>query len=208
MPDLREAISLLIEHFRCAGCAALVFTLGFISSVVVVKYRIEPLLIFPRWVAGKLQRMLKLNAVAIFLLIFGFNSTAICVYMLTGAIHYLAPVVIAFLTGKNIGVITFLAGRTPADETTAPQPSPVRQLIAIICGVLTALLEMPCFWLGIAMGMTLGGFGGGPTVNLGAAAIARLSAYLWLVVPVLFVSAIAETMGIRFMMAKEKKEND
>ncbi|NOZ21089.1 MAG: stage II sporulation protein M [Planctomycetes bacterium] len=207
MPDLREAISLIIAHFRCAGYAAVVFTLGFISSVVVVKYRIEPLIVFPRWVTGKLHRLLKLNPPVMFLFIFGFNSTAICVYMLSGVIHYLVPVAIAFLTGKNIGVITFLAARTPPDEALESQPHRRLQILATACGILTALLEMPCFWIGIAMGMTLGGFGGGPGGDTSVAVVARLGAYLYVIVPVLLVSAIAETIGITLMMVRKDEED-
>lgn len=207
MSELRQATILVGAHVFGTGYASLVFTLGFFSSLTVVKYRIEPLMVFPRWVARKIQRLVLLPSPLLFLVIFGFNGLAICAYMLTGLLHYAVPAMIAFLTGTNLGVVLFLGTTTiPGGPVQARGPGR-RQFWAVVCGLVTALLELPAFWIAIAMGMTLGGFGG-PVDDLRSAALARLSAYVRLIAPVLMVSAAVETLGIRLMPANDRKEED
>jgi len=205
LSEFHASISFLTLHLRPAAYAALVFTLGLLSSITVVKYRIEVLLAFPRWLSQKLPRMLSLSALPMLLIIFGFNSTAILLYMLTGAAHYLAPVFIAFMTGTHIGIISILAMGASAAPPAAQEQGMARRRFALLCGLLTGLLELPCFWLAIGMGMTLGGFGA-PVDDLAAMALVRLSVYARMIAPVLFLSAAIETIGIKLMDGGEKKE--
>lgn len=210
MSEFAHAIAFVIAHVGTAAYAALVFTLGLVGAFIAVRYRIEALIAFPRWMANKLQGLIFLPPVLLFLLIFGFNGTAICAYMLTGAIHYLVPVFIAFMTGTNIGIIMLLGVTSPPDAPRQPvsfETNPRRQAVAMLCGLLTALLELPCFWLGIALGMTLGGFGGG-TEGTRAAIAQRVRAYAQIILPILCISAAAETLGIKLMIRTDRKEDD
>jgi len=218
MPLLRASLSLLGEHWKLGALQCLVFILGILSSGLVLRYHLTFLTRFPFWMMHRILRFLarRPSLPAIFLIIFLFNSVAILVYMLTGAVLSALPTAICFLTGMNIGIIagampaaaaSQLAGGTPAlvpsRRDAAGEPHPVGRasgagLLDGVCFLLVAGLELPVLWLALAMGTTMA-----PLWSLGATAAGdgavapRLLAYLVICVPVLCLSAIIEAVGIR-----------
>jgi hypothetical protein len=132
---------------------------------------------------------------ALGLFIFAFNGVAMPVYMLLGIIPGLAAL-ITFLTGLNVILIGLLAREMPSDDA-APRRAP--PISVRICGLLTLLLELPCFWY--TMGMTLRmkpslfemwrSADGSPIAQ-------RVTAYLTIILPILFVSAMVEAYAFSF----------
>ena len=68
--------------------------------------------------------------------------------------------------------------------------------LSMACGVLVLLLELPCFWYCIAMGISMGWAVQGGTPYQTALA-SRAPAYASVIVPLLLVSALAESVTIR-----------
>jgi uncharacterized membrane protein SpoIIM required for sporulation len=63
------------------------------------------------------------------------------------------------------------------------------------------MLELPCFWLSVGMGIGLGRAlsvpGAYNAANIRQQLAPRIDAYWMIIVPILLVSAIAETIAIR-----------
>lgn len=218
-----KAFQVIYEHLTLAFYAALVFGMGFVSSFVVVRGRLNFLMRFPLWFAARMERVLASHRafITIFLIIFIFNSVAMFLYMLSGVVDML-PAVIDFLTGMNIGIV-MLAKRHPIEgnvggvdppphieeiEFTTTRMLPVvarsRRQPWIIAGffVVTAL-ELPSLWISIAMGIGLCHFAqpDGAAIALTSRIAVRALAYILVIVPVLAVSALAETISLRMMQA-------
>ena len=133
---------------------------------------------------------------ALGLFIFAFNGVAMLVYMLLGIIPGLAAV-ISFFTGLNIILIGLLAREFPSDDAAPRVRAP--PISVRICGLLTLLLELPCFWY--TMGMTLWMKPGLLAMWRSAdwSPIAqRVAAYLTIILPILFVSAMVEAYAVSF----------
>jgi hypothetical protein len=129
------------------------------------------------------------------LFIFAFNGVAMLVYMLLGIIPGLGAL-ISFFTGLNVILIGLIAREFPSEE---PRPRRDPPLSVRLCGLLTLLLELPCFWF--TMGLTLW-LKRGPVAMWQSAdwspIAQRVTAYLTIILPILFVSAMAEAYAVSF----------
>jgi uncharacterized membrane protein YdcZ (DUF606 family) len=124
-------------------------------------------------------------------------------YMASG-VHPGIPAAISILTGYNIAVILLVAAEAEDLDGLAVSPSSGWQpgrWVAGLCGLAVILLELPCFWYSIAMGIRLGQeIVAGQTSYVEGIA-ARLHAYVLLILPMLLVSAVCEAIAIRGMSA-------
>ena len=190
-----ESIHVLLAHAGLAVAAALLFAAGAAFAIPVMRWRVEFLLAVPRSFAGWLARVLKSrpSTPRLALFIFCFNGAAIFVYMMTGLIPGLA-IVVAFLTGLNVALASMLGRNTfSATEVTLERLS----FLSRACALLTFILELPCFWFAMAMGIGLElnvvelarGADAGPL-------LARMQAYALIILPALALSALAESYAI------------
>ena len=203
MAGMIQSVEFLLHHTLTAGAAAVLFAAGMACATPVYQRRVERLLAFPRWVARKLQRIRekKPSVPALGLFIFAFNGVAMLVYMLLGIIPGVAAL-ISFLTGMNVILIGLLARETPSDDA-APRRAP--PISVRLCGLLTLLLELPCFWY--TMGMTIWMDKGLYAMYRSAdwSPIAqRVTAYLTIILPILFVSAMVEAYAVSFSYRDEE----
>ena len=189
------------EHFRLALHAALLFAVGLFASYPVVKYRVRwlaavplALLRFVLRLIGPSPALARMAGVT-----WAFNSVVMFVYMATG-FHPLLPKVLGVWMGLNIGTVIGMAPdyeelRTvsrPAAGQWAPPPG-----LARVCALLVPVLELPCFFYAVAMGMSMGQqVQSGALPYLSALAV-RSQAYAALLVPILLASAVAEVTAIR-----------
>jgi len=207
MADMMRSVEFLLRHTLYAGVAAVLFAWGMACATPVYRRRMESLLSFPRWVALKLRgiRDRKPSVPVLGLFIFAFNGVAMLVYMLLGIVPGLAAL-ISFFTGLNIILIGLVAREMPSDDVGPrlfePEPQSRRRappLSVRICGLLTLLLELPCFWF--TMGMTIWMK---PSIfaivrSADWSPIAqRVTAYLTIILPILFVSAMVEAYAVSF----------
>ena len=129
-----------------------------------------------------------------------YNCAVMFLYMATG-FHPILPHAFAAWSGLNIGLIMARAGddqghlfdrlASPADGRWRPS-----RALAGLCGALVLLVELPCFWYAVGMGVSLGRevqAGGRYLAGLGV----RTAAYGCLIVPALLASAAAESVAIR-----------
>ena len=197
MAGMIRPIVFLLHHTLYAGLAAVLFAAGMGCATPVYQRRMERLLSFPRWVALKLRgiREKKPSVPALGLFIFAFNGVAMLVYMLLGIIPGLAAV-ISFFTGLNVILIGLLAHEMPWDDA-APRRAP--PISVRICGLMTLLLELPCFWytMGMTLWMTPGLFAMWRSADWSPIA-QRVTAYLTVILPILFVSAMVEAYAVSF----------
>lgn len=191
---------LLQEHARLSLHAAILFAVGLYAAYPVVRFRMGvvawPALALFRAVLRLLGPSPSLALAAG--VIFSFNSVVIFLYMASG-FHPLAPKLFAVWTGLNIGAIMGAVhrGEVPAGPLLiAPGQWRPPSWLGGVCGLMVLLLELPCFWLAIAMGMSLGHAVQADVPYLVALA-PRALAYCGVVVSVLFVSAVAEAVAIR-----------
>ncbi len=184
IPSFWSSLRLLGDHLWLGAIAAVLFAAGVGTSAPVVRSNVRWLMALP---------------------IFGFNASMICLYMLSGVLVVL-PAAIAFLTGLNIGVIVLKSGEielpggerplapVAAEETTAPP-------WVGLCSLAVLVLELPSFWISVGMGIGMGRHlainGPYDWPSISALAIERLHAYWMVIIPVLFISALAETAAIR-----------
>ena len=210
MVSLYSCLRLLVDHMWLGVAAALLFVAGLATAGPVVRYDYRALMVFPLWVVRRVMRIIgsEMRALRVFLVIFLFNSVAIYLYMVSGVLIIL-PAAFAFLTGLNIGVVV-LKGResalaaaveAPPDPSVAP-PAPVGIPRWVdYCGMVVLALELPSFWisvgLGIGMARKLSVAGQYTLGNMGALLTERTHAYWMIILPALFLSAVAETAAIR-----------
>jgi len=205
----------LVLHFAPACLAALLFFAGAGLAAVVARWgpvflTCPALLLFKgvRRLMGERPGLLRMV-----LVIFGFNGAAMFLYMASG-VRPAIPLAIDVLTGFNIAAILLLAGQ---ESVFAPAPGsdaggadrvaagllwiPSEKLTAL-CGLAVLLLELPCFWYSIALGVTLGREVVEGQQGYAAALSARGAAYVRLVLPALLVSALCEAVAIRGMQSR------
>ncbi|MFO7958282.1 MAG: stage II sporulation protein M [Candidatus Brocadiia bacterium] len=190
----------VVRHFRLAVHALLLFLVGMFIAWPVIRYKLrfivrpaEAVLRFVTHLMGQSPGIPRMAAV-----IFGYNATAIFIYMASG-FHPLLPKVFGVWTGLNIAVLMGMVQRegeimdvfrrTPGQWTPPPR-------LTGLCGLLVLLLELPCFWFSIAMGISLGHAVQGGQGYLPALAM-RAQAYVSVIAPVLLVSAVSEAVAIR-----------
>jgi hypothetical protein len=198
---MNVATFLFIDHFVPAGKAALCFFAGALAVIPVVKLNRSACEIASSWLLRTLSKLFGRHPgpLRTVLTIFLFNGTAIFVYMSLG-INPIVPKLIAVLTGFTIalcfslprhleGMIEFPIRR--ADDWV---PAP---FLTIACGIATALLELPCFFFSIGMGITLGKEVMSHQTTYLSGLETRAMVYASIVLPLLFLSAICETIAIR-----------
>jgi hypothetical protein len=182
--------------------ALCLFVLGFGFSYFVEKFEIRVLKAFPIWFLRQTARFGNPQRpfLFLFLFIFLFNSIAICLYMLSGLL-VLFPVLIAFLTGTNIGIIILHPIPEDLKEGSIYRPRKEVKLgpFLMILTALVPLLELFVFCISIAMGLEMASsmlldFSWQNGVTL---AIPRLKTYVMVCVPLLFISALAEARVIK-----------
>ena len=209
MPPLSESVALVYQHLGLGLVAALLFAAGLATSVAIVRGDVRWMMALPLWLVRRVLRVIgpDFPTVRVFLVIFCFNSVAIFLYMASGVLVVL-PGLVAFLTGVNIGVIVLKApelevpgaDRRLADAVHAADDADVPQWVSL-CSFAVLVLELPSFWLSVGMGIGMGReltrVGQYTLANMEALLADRTAAYLMLVVPVLFLSALAETAAIR-----------
>jgi uncharacterized membrane protein SpoIIM required for sporulation len=203
METFVSSLKLLGEHVGLGGIAALLFVAGLGTSGAVVRNDVRWLMAMPMWIVRRVMGFIapEFPPVRVFLVIFLFNSIAIFLYMGSGVL-IVVPAAVAFLTGLNIGVIVLRSreigmpsGAEPSDST---DPAEVPPWVGV-CGMAVVALELPCFWLSMAMGIRMGQAlsRSYTAAHLGELFVPRATAYLAVIVPVLFISALAETAAIR-----------
>ena len=213
-----QSLRLIWEQAPLAGASAAVFVIGFASAWVVVRSDIRFLIRPALWFLNTILSLVRRRRTFLFILclIFGFNGTAMLLYMLSGIVPFL-PAAICFLTGMNIAV-AMLKGHTlpgvakespapaePMDGTLSEDASPAVEsrpgqgCFLAICFLLVAALELPCFWLAIALGTSMEFSGVGRLTQAGMLQVIlpRVVAYLEVILPVLGVSAAIEALAIR-----------
>lgn len=221
-----ESWSLFWRHTPLAAASAAVFFIGFASAWVVVRSDIRFLIWFPLWFLKTITSVVRRRPSFpfIFMVIFGFNSVAMFVYMLTGMAPFL-PAAICFLTGMNIA-IAVLKGHTlslgargcappenppedsaekPGEDGAGQGDSPPGEVslgsgcFILACFVVVLALELPCFWFSIALGtsMEFGEMGRFTSAGMMQVMLPRVLAYLRIIMPLLAVSAAAEATAIR-----------
>jgi hypothetical protein len=189
--------------------ALFLFILGFGFSYFVEKFDIGVLKAFPVWFLRQTARFGNPQRpfLFLFLFIFLFNSIAICFYMLSGLL-VLFPVLIAFLTGTNIGIIVLHPIPEDLKEGNIYRSRKEVKLgpFLMILAALVPLLELFVFCISMAMGLEMASevflrfpaINGGEYIRLAfVLAIPRLKTYLMVCVPLLFVSALAEARVIK-----------
>ncbi len=192
-----------VRHFDLALGAALLFLAGALLAFPAVRkgpaLLTRPPLVLFRMVRRMVGTHPGMNR--LWLLIFGFNGTVMFLYMASG-VRPGIPAAISFLTGYNLAVILLVAGgmEEAGDFSPVSRWKPAKW-VAGLCGLAVILLELPCFWYSIAMGIRLGQeVAEGRTGYLEGMA-ARMDAYGQIILPVLLVSAVCEAIAIRGMSA-------
>jgi hypothetical protein len=181
--------------------AGLLFAVGIFAGAAVVKLRLDavarPALAAFRVilrVLGHSPSLARMTAV-----IWLFNSTAIFLYMASGSLHRLLPMVFSIWTGMNIAAVVGLARVGRAQEMQmARRPDQWRPPgpLGALCGLAVLVLELGSFFIAIAMGISTGAAVAGGTARLAALA-PRAAAYTTILVPVLLLSAFCESISIR-----------
>ena len=208
MSSLGESFAFLWSHLWLGVVAAALFAAGLVTSVAVVRREVQWLMVVPLWVVRRVMGIIgpRFPPLRVFLVIFCFNSVAIFLYMASGVL-VIVPATIAFLTGINIGVIVQRAdrvqlatGERPLAAAGDEEGADVGPL-ASLCGLAVLVIELPCFWMSVGMGIRLGrrlALDFSYTLaNMGKLLGPRAAAYVSIVVPALFLSALAETVAIR-----------
>ena len=217
MASLGASFRLLYQHLGLGLVAAVLFAAGLATSLPVARRNIRALTALPLWVVRQVLRIIgpRFPAVRVFLVIFGFNSVAIFLYMSSGVLVVL-PAFVAFLTGLNIGVIVLKSGEVelpsgerPLAETMSDDGEADVAPWVSLCSLAVLVLELPSFWLsvgmGIGMGRALTAVGQFTAANLRELFAARATAYATIIVPILFLSALAETAAIRGHIAAQDR---
>lgn len=202
---LESARFLFVLHRGEAWEATLLAAAGSLLAIPVARFRVAGLLALPLFLFRLARRVVGENAnLRMAASIFAFNGTVLFLYMASG-VRPVLPAAIAFLTGFNLTAILIAAGdeRSGSLHPEAPAGAwvPGRRLTAF-CGLAVLALELPCFFFSVAMGIRLGAeVQEGLTTYLSGLA-PRAAAYGRIVLPLLFVSALCETVAIRGMSSR------
>lgn len=214
MPSFSSSLHLLADHTWLGAAAALLFVAGLGTAGPVVLRNCRALMAFPLWVVRLVLRTIgpDLRPVRVFLAIFLFNAAAIFFYMVSGVL-IVVPAAMAFMTGLNIGVVMLRAGELELPGGERPLAAVLRpgEGVAIpawvnFCGLLVLLFELPSLWISVGMGIGMARKLAAPgqfTLEVMRALVTeRVHAYWMIVLPALFVSAVAETAAIRGQMRR------
>ncbi len=209
MASFSSSLHVLAEHTWLGAIAALLFVAGLGTAGPVVARNWRALMAGPMWIVRLVLRIIgpDLRPLRVFLAIFLFNAAAIFLYMVSGVL-IVVPAAMAFLTGLNIGVVMLRAGELELPGSERPLASVLRPGEAAptpgwvnFCGLLVLLLELPCLWISVGMGIGMARnlvVPGSFTLDMMRVLLAeRVHAYWMIVLPALLVSAIAETLAIR-----------
>ncbi len=188
------------KHVGLAVDSMLLFVVGVFVAWPVVRYRIRPVMRPPVALFHAVIRLLGSSPTMLrmTLTIFLFNLCAMFVYMASG-VHPILPKILGIWTGLNIAII-LTTGRHGKQPVYLEEPAPGSWVpwpgLAVACAPLVPLIELPCFWLTIAMGISMGHAvqAGAP---YGEALAVRAVAYLAVIAPLLLISALAESVAIR-----------
>lgn len=191
-----------VHHLRLAVHTLILFAVGLFAAFPVIRYRLTAVEWLPLRIFAFITRLMGRTPTVLrmALVIWGFNAVAMFIYMASG-FHPLLPKVFAVWTGLNIAVVAVRGrldddpvlsafGRARADQWRPPVA------LSFVCGALVLALELPCFWYALAMGISMGWQVQGGCAYLDALGV-RALAYVSIVVPVLLVSALAESVAIR-----------
>ncbi|MFP4058344.1 MAG: hypothetical protein ACLF0G_15865 [Candidatus Brocadiia bacterium] len=218
---LNASLAVLRQHLGHGLVASVLFAAGLGTSIPVVRRNVRVLMAVPLWIVRQVLRVIgpKFPPLRVFLLIFCFNTIAIFLYMLSGVLIVL-PAAIAFLTGVNIGVIVLKAGevelpsgeRPLAAALAHPEHLEVAPWVSL-CSLAVLVLELPSFWISVGMGIGMGRALSSPGMytweQIRLLVIPRATAYWTIIVPALFVSALAETAAIRgHLTARARAEEE
>jgi len=204
MDLLQAAYRTLGTHVGPALWAVGIFAAGFALAFPVVRYNVRSLLAFPEWLFRLAQKYLRpdVNPVLLCLFIFGFNSIAIFIYMMSGGLVVL-PIVFDLLTGLNVGAIMLMEASGPEEPPEAPpdRRAPARAWVGFLT-LFVLLVELSAFWLSIGMGIGLGHAmeGSFSWTMFEQAARPIVLAYVVVIVPALAASAVAETITLKATM--------
>ncbi len=214
MPSFSSSLHVLAEHTWLGVVAALLFVAGLGTAGPVVARNYRALMALPLWVVRLVLRIIgpELRPIRLFLAIFLFNATAIFLYLVSGVL-IVVPAAMAFLTGLNIGVVMLKAGelKLPGTERSLATALRADEGATIpgwvnLCGLLVLALELPCLWISVGMGIgmarKLTAPGHYALKMIGDLLTERVQAYWMIILPALFLSAIAETAAIRGQMRR------
>jgi len=192
---------LVYDHFRLALHAGLLFAVGLFTSWPVIRYKLWSVAWLPRQIVRFIQflmgphpSILRMGAI-----IFAFNSTVMFLQMASG-FHPFVPKLFGIWTGMNVAIMAAMAGsnerllemgRARSDQWLPPEG------LTVFCGVLVLVLELPCYWYSLAMGMSLGHSVQGSSQEYLSGLAPRATAYVALIIPALLVSAFAEAIAVR-----------
>ncbi len=209
MAALTQSLRLLYEHLGLGLVAALLFAAGLGTALAVVRGNVGWLMALPLWVVRQVLRVIgpAFPPLRVFLVIFCFNTVAIFLYMASGVL-VVVPALVAFLTGLNIGVIVLRAGDVELPSGERPLAATMRPDDEVdvapwvsLCSLAVLVLELPSFWLSVGMGIGMGReltkVGQYTLAHMGELLSARAAAYVSIILPILLVSALAETAAIR-----------
>ena len=167
--------------------SVILFFIGLVCSIAVVKKNIRFFLIYPLWIWRKLSYFLKKQPsfIQLFLLIFFFNSLSLFINIISG-IAVILPYFFSFLIGLNVGIIGYHEGgwRTLFGMFLTPH----------------VIFELPAAWFSTTLGMQIGRE---ILINSSmASSIAQQSLlfYVQLIIPLLFLAGLIEAALIKFMM--------
>ena len=116
------------------------------------------------------------------------------------------PAVLAFATALNVALASWFAQREIRLDGVRRQPL---GSLARVCGIVTFLLELPCFWYAIAIGLRMKASIPGLWRGEGSGDIwLRVRAYVIVILPLLAVSALAEAYAVTQSLARQIESCD
>jgi len=174
-----------LDLFLLAGA---LFLTGVFLAPLVLKNNIKLLTKYPLWIFKTIARYIEneYGILPLFILIFSLNVFSLAIDLVTG-FGIILPVILAFLTGLNIAIISYKIGGHTG-------------IIAIFFNPV-ALIEIPAAWLALSLGMDLG-------INIllnGYSSIAAevfsnsIDVFVFFIIPLLAIAAVLEATLITFI---------
>lgn len=205
--SLLENVTFILGHTWGAAAAALFFAAGAACAIPVLRHRV-------RFLMATASRFLKIlrhiydtrpSTFFLGLFIFVWNGTIIGISMLTGLVPWL-PVIMVFILGLNVMLTSILGQKAfQGEHLKLWRPS----LFGRACAILTFLLELPCLWFSIAMGLSMEAnllevFRGEGVEDIRK----RVAAYVIVILPLLLISALAEAYAVNQSLRGNKASKD
>jgi len=192
----------LDRHLTLAVHAALLFATGLFVAAPVIWWRVRALQWLPLQLFRLIVRLMGEHPglVRMTLIVWLFNSAAMFVYMASG-FHPMLPKVFGIWVGMNVAIVTVVGGsERDLHRMVAPaegggwSPSPG---FGWLCSIFVLALELPAFWYSLAMGISLGWTVQEGSAPYGEGLRVRALAFVCLVLPLLLLSALAESVALR-----------